>query len=164
MECSPYVLAATLAAHLQAHLAATRGGVPDRVAVYPHADPAVEFGCDMAWVGIGRVTPVPAGRCTNVWSLDLTAGVSRCYPVVDGNGAPPVPSVDSAARDVLDDGEAMRRAVLDAFDDDEVKIEGWSTTAPQGGAHTSRMTLTVTMSWGAFVEPGSPKLDGDPRG
>lgn len=117
----------------------------------------------MAWVGIGHVTPVPMGRCATVWNLDLTVGVSRCYPVAEGGEAPPAGAVDSAARDVLDDGEAMRRAVADAFESDEVKIEGWSTSPPQGGAHTSRMTLTVQMNWGEFVEPGAPMLDGDPR-
>ena len=169
MECSPYALAASLLANLQANLADTRGGAAVRVAVYPHQEPAVEFGCDMAWVGLGPIKPVQAARggCgVLLWELALTMGVHRCYPVADDGGAPDAAAVDSAARDLLDDGEAMRRAVLSAFDDDlggEAQIGGWRPVPPQGGSHGSRMDVAVQVSWGVMVEPGSPMHPRDPR-
>ncbi|QRY62753.1 hypothetical protein JVX90_00300 [Gordonia sp. PDNC005] len=166
MDCSPYRVAAGLLAAVQAHLADTRAGAAQRIAVYPHAAPAIEFGCNMAWVGVGSIAPIPGakGPCgTSGWTLDLTIGVARCWPVADGNSAPPTAAVDSAARDVFDDGEAMRRAVVDAFDDMEFTVKSWQPMNPQGGAHGSTMTVTVHVGWGAFVEPGSPMLPGDPR-
>ncbi len=168
MECSPYRLAASLLANLQANLADTRGGAASRVAVYPHTDPAIEFGCDMAWVGVGAVTPSqPAkGGCgVLVWDIALTMGVARCYPVAADNGAPDAAAVDSAARDVLDDGEAMRRALVSAFVDQGIthSVKSWQTRPPMGGAHASTMALSVQMQWGSYVEPGSPMQPRDPR-
>lgn len=168
MECSPYRLAASLLANLQANLADTRGRAATRVAVYPHTDPAIEFGCDMAWVGIGAVTPGQPARSgcgPIVWDIALTMGVSRCYPVADKNAAPDPAAIDSAARDVLDDGEAMRRAVLSAFAEQGITftVRSWAPRPPQGGAHVSTMTVSVQMQWGSYVEPGSPMHPGDPR-
>ena len=166
MECSPYVLAARLLANLQANLADTRAGAVDRVAVYPHPEPAIEF-CSMAWVGIGQVVPAqsqPRGGCgVLTWRITLTMGVHRCYPVHEGNIAPTEGEVDSAARDVLDDGEAMRRSVAAAFADDDPQITAWRTVPPQGGSHGSRMDVQVEMQWGSYVEPGSLPMPGDPR-
>ena len=165
MECSPYRLAALLCGALEVRLAETRAGVPSRLAVYPHEAPAIEFCADgMAWVSIGAIRPVNSGSaCALSWEIDLTAGVARCYPVVDGNAAPPVPAVDSAARDILDDGEAMRRAVVAAFDDEEAKVTGWRPMAPLGSAHGSTMSVTVRVGWGTYVEPRSALMPGDPR-
>lgn len=168
MECSPYRLAATLLANLQANLVDTRAGVVERIAVYPHPEPAIEW-CSMAWVGVGAITPAqPArGNCgVLVWTLDLTVGVQRCYPTMPDGSAPDPVAVDSAARDVLDDGEAMRRAVQSAFGDAllEFQVKAWRPIGPQGGAHGSRMEVQVPIGWGAMTEPDSPKLPGDPRG
>lgn len=170
MECSPYSLASTLLANLTANLTDTRGGVTDRTAVYPHTEPAIEW-CSMSWVGVGAIRPAPVaggrtGTHPSVWAFDLTMGVQRCYPTMQDGSAPPPAAVDSAARDVLDDGEAMRRAIVSAFDDEGIEyvLGGWRPIPPQGGAHGSRMDVQVPISWGAFVEPRSPMLPGDPRG
>lgn len=168
MECSPYVLASSLLANLVANLADTRGGVTERSAVHPHTDPAIEW-CSMSWVGVGQIRPAQSSGDIGVpvvWLLDLTMGVQRCYPLTEDGSAPPEASVDSAARDVLDDGEAMRRALVSAFGDADIeyRVTGWRPIPPQGGAHGSRMDVQVPVSWGAYVEPRSPKLPGDPRG
>ncbi|WP_411815665.1 hypothetical protein ACK8HH_17115 [Gordonia sp. LUNF6] len=167
MECSPYVLAASLLANLQANLADTRAGAADRIAVYPHQEPAVEFCDSMAWVGIGAIAPAqtkPVGGCgVLTWRLTLTMGVHRCYPVTEDGSAPDAAAVDSAARDILDDGEAMRRAVTSAFEDEQPQITGWRPVPPQGGSHGSRMDVQVEMAWGAYTEPRAPMLPGDPR-
>lgn len=138
----------------------------ERAAIHPHTEPAIEW-CSMCWVGVGQIRPSQPQRGLSVvvWTLDLTMGVQRCYPVTDDGSAPMEAAVDSAARDVLDDGEAMRRAIESAFSDDDVEhqITGWRTIPPQGGAHGSRMTVQVPIRWGAFVEPRSPMLPGDPR-
>ena len=166
MECSPYVLAASLLANLQANLGDTRAGAASRIAVYPHAEPAVEF-CEMAWVGVGQIVPAqtqPYGGCGVLsWRLTLTMGVHRCYPVMQDGSAPPAAAVDSAARDVLDDGEAMRRAVASALEDHSPQIVAWRPVPPQGGSHGSRMDVIVDVGWGSYVEPGSPMMPGDPR-
>ncbi|WP_298442583.1 hypothetical protein [Gordonia sp. (in: high G+C Gram-positive bacteria)] len=166
MECSPYVLAASLLANLHANLGDARGGVTERCAVYPHTEPAIEW-CSMSWVGVGTIRPAQPARGGGVlvWTLDLTIGVQRCYPVDPHGDAPSEAAVDSAARDVLDDGEAMRRAVVSAFEDADIEyvVTGWRPIPPQGGAHGSRMDVQVPVSWGAYVEPRSPMLPGDPR-
>lgn len=167
MECSPYVLADRLLNALASELTETRAGMPGRLSVYPHPEPAVEF-CEMGWVGVGQIAPAerkPSGGCgVLTWTVTFTMGVQRCYPVKDKNAAPSTVEVDSAARDVLDDGEAMRRAVASAFDDDEPTVTSWRSVPPQGGSHGSRMEVQVRMSWGLMVEPTSPMLPGDPRG
>lgn len=170
IQCSPYALASTLVAHLQGVLADTRAGVADRVAVYPHPEPAVEFCPSMAWVAVrqvapsnGRGTPPPGGCPPVTFLVDLTIGVQRCYPTTPDNGAPLAAAVDSAARDILDDAEAMRRAVRDAFDDLDYRVGVWRPVPPQGGSHGSRMEVSVLASPQVWVEPTSPQLPGDPR-
>lgn len=170
MLCTPYQAAAALLAALQGELAATRGGAVERLAVYPHPEPAIEF-CSMAWVGFrqvgpsdGKGIPAPGRGCAIVWQADLVMGVQRCYPVAPDNGAPPAVAVDSAARDVADDLEAMRRAVADAFADEEFRFGWWRPINPQGGAHGSRLDVSVQLTGaGAMTEPLSPMLPGDPR-
>lgn len=168
MRCSPYEYAASLLGALGQTLAQTRAGVPERMAVYPHAEPAIEA-CEMGWVGIGPVAPGDRDRldgCSRTWTLTLTVGVQRCYPVKEKNAAPTPVEVDSAARDVLDDGEAMRRAVLDMLDvlDESGRITGWRTIPPQGGMHGSRMDVQMVMQWGSFSDEAVPPFPGDPRG
>ena len=166
MECSPYALADNLLANLLVHLDKTRAGAVSRAHVVSHTNYAVEF-CPMAVVAVGSMKPVQVqrGGCGPfVWDLALTIGVHRCFPTHEHGAAPSPVEVDSAARDILDDGEAMRRAVGDAFDDDEYQVVEWRTLPPQGGSHGSTMQVTVRVSWGSFVEPRSGMLPGDPRG
>ncbi|MCF8610062.1 hypothetical protein L5G28_07785 [Gordonia sp. HY285] len=168
MECSPYRLAAMLAAALEANLRDTRGGVPDRLAVYPHVDPAIEFCPDgMAWVGIGSIRPAAGGgrgsACAISWDVEMVVGVARCYPTEENNGAPALAAVDSASRDILDDAEAMRRAVRDAFEDEEPLVSGWQPVPPRGGVHGSKLTVSVRVGMGDYTEPRSPMMPGDPR-
>ncbi|AVM01886.1 hypothetical protein C6V83_18075 [Gordonia iterans] len=164
IPCGPYPVAMALLAHLQAHLTETRAGAPDRVAVFPHDMPAGEF-CDQAWVGYRSVTPMttPKGGCASMWRAELTLGVTRCYPVMRDNGAPPAAHVDSAARDIADDLEAMQRAVRDALHGVTYTLGSWRPLNPQGGQHGSRLDVTVEIQLGAHVEPGAPMLPGDPR-
>lgn len=169
LECAPYGVAAMLLARLQEQLALTRAGVPDRMAVYPHAAPAIEF-CSMAWVGLRSVRPdAQIGRDQHCgvasWAVELTAGVARCYPVKQDGSAPSPVEVDSAARDVLDDFEAMRRAVDGLRSADVLPVIGrWSPMPVQGGSHGSTLEVIVSAGLGAFSDEVLARLPGDPRG
>ena len=168
LDCTPYGLAAAALAALQQQLALTRGGTPNRMAVYPRAAPALEF-CSMGWVGFRSVKPgqlIGRGQCgVASWSVELTLGVARCYPVMEQNAAPPVPSVDSAARDILDDFEAMRRAATALADIDGIMptFGNWVPLVPQGGGHGSTLDVSVTAGLGLFTDAVVPMLPGDPR-
>lgn len=167
LDCSPYGLAAAALAAMQTELALTRAGVPERMAVYPHASPAIEF-CSMGWVGFRSVRPdqlLGRGKCgVASWSVEMTLGVARCFPVMEKLAAPPVPAVDSAARDIVDDFEAMRRAVLHLTELDVEPVMGaWSPLPVQGGGHGSTLLVSVPASLGAFADQVLPMLPGDPR-
>ena len=161
-------IAGVLLAAMQTELAATRAGVPQRMAVYPHALPAIEF-CSQGWVGFRTIRPgqlLGRGACGVAdWEVALTLGVARCWPVQEGNAAPPVPAVDSAARDVLDDFEAMRRAVEAVRELDLIPTIGaWTPLNPMGGGHGSTLEVQVTAGLGAYCDEVAPMLPGDPRG
>lgn len=165
IACTVYEVAGQLLAHLQAHLTQTRAGEADRVFVSPHPEPVIEF-CvaGTAYVGIRQVTPrAPGKKCATTWKLDLTVGVHRCFPTEPDNAGPPEVDLDSAARDLCDDLEAMRRAVDEALAGHAWTINSWTSVPPQGGAHGSRMQVSVEVGLGAYTEPRSPKLPGDPR-
>ena len=167
LDCSPYGLAATVLAAMQTELARTRAGVPERMAVYPHASPAIEF-CTMGWVGFRSVRPdqlIGRGQCgVATWAVELTLGVARCYPVMEKNAAPPAVFVDSAARDVADDFEAMRRAALTLAELGVTPMLGaWIPLPVQGGGHGSTLAVSVSAGLGAFADEVLPKLPGDPR-
>lgn len=166
IACTVYEVAGQLLAQLQAHLTQTRAGEADRVFVSPHPEPVIEFCSNgTAYVGVRQVTPTaPAKKCASTWRLDLTVGVHRCFPVMEDNGPPPEVEVDSAARDLCDDLEAMRRAVDAAFAGQAWTINSWTSVPPQGGAHGSRMAVSVEVGLGTYTEPRSPMLPGDPRG
>ncbi len=169
LTCSPYGIASAFLVGFQQSLALTRAGVPQRMAVYPHTAPAFEF-CNMGWVGFGSISPdqpVGRGRCgVATWKLTIVFGVVRCYPVMEKNEAPPEAYVDSAARDVADDFEAMRRAVtsVSAELDLEPTFSTWTPINPQGGAHGSRFEVSVSPTLGQFSDEVRPMLPGDPRG
>lgn len=165
IACTPYEVASQILAHVQAQLTQTRGGEADRVFVAPHADPVIEFCArGVAYVGIRSAAAVqPKGKCAPVWRLDLSVGVFRCFPVMKDNGPPTEAAVDSAARDVCDDMEAMRRGVTAALAGQQFILGTWSTVPPQGGAHGSKLQVQVDFSPALFTEPTSPKLPGDPR-
>ena len=167
LDCSPYGLAAATLAAMQTELALTRAGVPERMAVYPHAAPAIEF-CTMGWVGFRSVRPdalIGRGQCgVASWMVELTLGVARCFPTMEKNAAPPAVFVDSAARDVADDFEAMRRAVLHLTELDVVPTFGaWTPLPVQSGGHGSTLAVSVSAGLGAFADEVLPKLPGDPR-
>ncbi len=162
MICTPYAAAAALLADLLVELGNTRGKAPERQAVYPHAEPAIEF-CSMVWVGFRGLKPMDQQRHCGVWVADLTVGIQRCYPVESDGGAPPAVFVDSAARDILDDAEAVRRAIAEAFEDEQHTVTGWRPVNPMGGSHGSRTDVSVAVAMGQYTEPLSAMLPGDPR-
>lgn len=167
LECSPYGIAGVVMAALQDRLIETRAGVPERMAIYPHALPAIEF-CSMGWVGFRSIRPgqlLGRGACGVAdWEVGLTVGVARCWPVEEGNAAPAVPAVDSAARDALDDCEAMHRAVEAVRELGLIPTVGvWTPLSPMGGGHGGTLEVTVTAGLGVYCDEVAPMLPGDPR-
>lgn len=166
IACTPYQVASHLLAHMQAHLTETRAGEVDRVFVSPHADPVIEFcAAGTAYVGVRSARPIQSklGKCAAVWQVELQAGVFRCFPVQRDNGPLPAVLLDSAARDVCDDMEAVRRAADEALAGMTVTSQTWLTVPPQGGAHGSKMSMLVEFSPSQYTEPLSPMLPYDPR-
>lgn len=176
VTCNPYAIAKALLDRLVLELAETRAGVPARASVVPSPQAAVIEQCSSAWVAVGGIAAAEA-RATG-WRGDpipepshrmtLTMGVYRCYPVDPKLAAPPAPAVDSAARDVLDDFEAMRRAALRAWWDaaeDEWDLEPvlglWRPVAPSGGRHGSTMEVSVTADLSMMSDEAAPP-DADP--
>lgn len=122
--------------------------------------------CDpgQAWVRVasiyqvGHTFPQPArpedlGPCGGIggWAVTLELGAVRCLPQPDLNGVlPTCEDYSEAARLVLADAHAMRRAVLccdwrDACDLGEagMVVGNWMPTGPQGACAGGVMSVTV---------------------
>lgn len=176
--CNPYSIAKQLCDQLAAELQATRAGAPTRMTVLTSPQAAVMEFCGAGWVAFGGISasngdggsPGPYRGTPQAYQLALTMGVYRCFPVEPNLGPPPVPALDSASRDILDDFEAMKRAAQNAWADDVVwddlypVIGNWRPVTPQGGGHGSTMDVTVmTPTLALFCDEATPPLPGDPR-
>lgn len=173
IACNPYGAAAILLAQFQGELADTRAGAPALMAVHQGLNVVAE-GCDSAWVAFGQGRPNDgrggAARlrpsAVVLWAFTLQMGAYRCYPITPTGAMPSLPAIDSAARDIADDAEAMRRAAVAAFDghrEIDVVAGPWTPIPPQGAVHGSTMEVQVSISMGAMADDVLPKLPGDPR-
>lgn len=174
IACNPYGAAAILLAQFQIELASTRAGAPALMAVHQGQNVVAE-GCDSAWVAFGPARPHDGRRgpahltpssSVVVWVFTLQLGAYRCYPTTATGAMPPLPAIDSAARDIADDAEAMRRAAVAAFAEHreiDVVAAAWTPIPPQGAVHGSTMEVQVSISMGAMADDVLPKLPGDPR-
>ncbi|QPO17023.1 hypothetical protein SEA_DEXDERT_26 [Gordonia phage Dexdert] len=176
--CSPYSLARLVVERAESELVASRAGVPERVGVVPDKPP-FEF-CAQLWALVTGIGPRPAqsqraataAACGPEWRVTVTVGVYRCEPVTNKNrpqDAPSVVALDSGARDLLDDAEALRRAILgadwDLIDVDRaaVTIGQMRTVGRSGGGFGVEWDLIVDTELGRFTDEAVPKLPGDPR-
>ncbi|QGJ95810.1 hypothetical protein J1770_gp24 [Gordonia phage EMoore] len=164
----------------QVEVAKTRAGGVDRVFVSPDR-PAGEF-CGQLWATVTSIVPKPARdkraatvkACAHEWRVSLTLGVYRCDPTYDQRNARPMDAVkpvalDSAARDLLDDAEALRRAILDAAWDDididreQVQLGAMRMTQRSGGSFGVEWDLMVDTELGRMTDEAATMLSGDPR-
>ncbi|QWY84712.1 hypothetical protein SEA_YUNGMONEY_26 [Gordonia phage YungMoney] len=175
--CNPYAIAKRLLDQLATELVEARAPLPKRMTVLTSPQAAVMEMCSTGWVAFSGITPSNgAGGSPGEFrgvapdhQIAMTMGVYRCFPVDPKLGAPPSALLDSASRDILDDFEAMRRAALRAWaDEDDWDLEpvlgGWRPVTPQGGGHGSTMDVSVTASLSLFSDESVAMLDGDPRG
>lgn len=167
--CSAYALAHTLLERMVGELATSRSGAPELAAVQVNPRPLIEF-CDEAWVSVVSVRPTstqPVTKfCGTEWMVQLNAGVHRaCYPTNEDNSRPDAALVDSAVRDMHDDAEAVRRALIGAFEEDDlpVVLGTWQPIGPTGGGFGGFWTATVTSDLGLMSDAAVPMLPGDPR-
>lgn len=178
--CSPYSVALFVLERAQAEVTTTRAGGIDRVFVSPDR-PVGEF-CGQLWATVTSIVPKPARdkraatakACAPEWRVSITLGVYRCDPTYDRRNSRPADAVkpvalDSAARDLLDDAEALRRAIIGAaWDDIDVDREqvqlGAMRMAPRsGGAYGVEWDLMVDTELGRMTDEAATKLSGDPR-
>ena len=178
--CSPYSVALFVLERAQAELATTRAGGVDGVFVSPDR-PVGEF-CGQLWATVTSIVPRPAQdkraatakACAPEWRVSITLGVFRCDPTYDQRNARPQDSqkpvvLDSAARDLLDDAEALRRAIIGAawpdIDVDPIQVQlGAMRMAPrQGGSFGVEWDLMVDTELGRMTDEAATKLTGDPR-
>lgn len=175
--CSPYALARLLVERAEAELATARAGVPDRVTVLP-SKPPFEF-CGQLWAAVTAISP-PSGSgahrtsvkaCGTFWRVGITLGVYRCDPTINEQHPeqPASPEVyDSGTRDVLDDAEALRRAVFGAdwqvVDvDPSGVVPGAARIVQSGGGLGAELDVVVDTELGRFTDEAVPMLPGDPR-
>lgn len=177
--CNPYALAALVVERAEVELQTARAGAPGRVAVVPNRPP-YEF-CDQLWSMVTAIAPRPSrnttstsvGACAGIlWRVSLTVGVYRCDPSIDKNRPADAPSpvrLDSAARDLMDDAEAVRRAIIAAdwalvdVDPVAVTVGNARTTGQQGGGFGVEWDLVVDTELGRYADEAVPMLPGDPR-
>lgn len=178
LGCSPYSIAQLLVERAEVEVATSRAGVPGRVGVVPDKPP-FEF-CAQLWALVTGIGPKPAeskraataAACAPEWRVSLTVGVYRCDPSVNQRRPEDPPSViayDSAARDLLDDAEALRRAILHA-DWDVIDVDRAAVTlgmmrqvGRSGGGFGVEWDLVVDTELGRFTDEAVPMLPGDPR-
>lgn len=174
--CNAYAVASLLVERAEVELQTARAGAPDRVGVLPDKPP-FEF-CGQLWSWVSSWAPRPAQRpstvksCASEWRLQVTLGVYRCDPSVNQSrpeAAPGVVALDSAARDLLDDAEALRRAILHAdwalvdVDPEQVQFGPMRVVGRQGGGFGVEHDVIVDTELGRFADEAVPRLPGDPR-
>lgn len=174
--CSPYAVARLLVERAEAELQTARAGAPDRSAVMPDKPP-FEF-CDQLFAVVVSYAPTPARipstvkSCATSWRVNVTVGVYRCDPSINSShpeDAPDPVALDSAARDQLDDAEALRRAILNAdwslldVDPEQVQVGPMRVAARSGGGFGVEHDVVVDTELGWFTDQAVPMLPGDPR-
>lgn len=165
--CSEYTIAGQLLACFVAALEVTRAGAPDMAVVHP-GDMVPDYGaCGLAWTRVVQVSPVPSKNvCVDQQSVTVELGVSRCYGASDPKTVPAPAVLDSAARDLADDAQAMRAAVLGFRELTGIRavLGVWRPRGPKGGIHGGTLQVTVAVELG-LVGPDelAPPLPGDPR-
>jgi hypothetical protein len=165
-----YVLARRLLDELSSRLDTTRAGQVEKAVVHP-GNMVPQYGCSLAAVRIVNITAAAAttpSPCPPGWFITFEMTVDRCYRTPDDNSMPPVPVLDSASRDMVDDADAMRAAALCAFE--RRQIGTWTPRGPSGGIHGGTMAVTVTSNLHCKCEVVWPSVDeliaplpGDPR-
>ncbi|AYR02664.1 hypothetical protein J1765_gp27 [Gordonia phage Gaea] len=176
MGCSPYAIARLLVERAEHELQTARADVPDRVAVVPDRPPG-EF-CAQLWAAVISYAPKPARTpstvksCAAEWRVQITLGVYRCDPSINPSHpeqAPDPVRLDSAARDQLDDAEALRRAILHAdwalldVDPEQVQVGPMRVVGRSGGAFGVEHDVVVDTELGRFTDAAVPMLPTDPR-
>lgn len=175
--CSPYAIARLLVDRAEYELRTARAGAPERVAVMPDKPP-FEFCCDQLFAIVTSYAPAPARNpstaksCATEWRVNLTLGVYRDDPSVDMSNpaaAPDPVRLDSAARDQLDDAEAMRRAILEAdwsllnVAPEQVQVGPMRVVTRSGGGFGVEHDVVVDTELGRFTDEAVSMLPGDPR-
>ncbi|QDH93181.1 hypothetical protein SEA_VERITY_27 [Gordonia phage Verity] len=175
--CNPYALARLLVERAEHELQTARAGAPDQVVVLP-TKPGIEF-CSRLWAAVTTITPKPSGKsrqatvgaCAAEWRVAITVGVTRCDPMVDQRHPEDLPDpvvYDSGTRDMLDDLEALRRAILGAnwsiVDVDPTQVTFGPTRMIQAGAGIAvEWDVLVDTELGRMADEAVPMLPGDPR-
>jgi hypothetical protein len=122
-------------------------------------------GSGQASVQVTSIAPLSIGKFPNLgvsgtldncssfeWAAELTMVVYRCVSVADGEGFPSADELTADATRILNDAQAMRRAMLCcAWRDDELGdarpiVPGrWTPLSPQGGCAGGQMPVTVLL-------------------
>lgn len=179
MDRMVYDLASELLDALVAALNLTRAGAPGLAVVHP-GDQVPQYGCALAAVRVVTVPPDPGTRPPfEGWETTFEMVVDRCYTTPADNSMPPLPVLDSHARDSLDDAGAMRRAALCAWQrefpapEQQRRFGVWTPRGPSGAIYGGAMQVIATglglvcgceQDWGPEVDERIPPLPGDPRG
>ncbi|AYR02919.1 hypothetical protein KNU20_gp25 [Gordonia phage Geodirt] len=177
MGCSPYALARLLVERAEHELQTARAGVPKRVAVMSDKPPG-EF-CAQLWACVVSYAPKPQKMpptlrscAATEWRVNLTIGVYRCDPSINQSHPEQAPDpvlLDSAARDMLDDAEALRRAIMEAnwsvvdVAPDQVQVGAMRVVQRSGGAFGVEHDVIVDTELGRFTDQAVPMLPADPR-
>lgn len=176
--CSAYAIASLLVERAQAELATARAGVPARVGVMPDRPP-FEF-CAQLFAVVTGSNPKPSkggqgatlAACGHEWRIAVTLGVYRCDRSINPQRPqepPNVVALDSATRDLLDDSEALRRAILNAnwdaveLDRSQVTFGPSRIVGRAGGAYGVEYDLLVDTELGRMSDEAVPMLPTDPR-
>ena len=164
--------ASRLLACLCSELAKTIGGPTCQCSLRPGtAPPPSDICCScsggngQASVQVTRIFPVIAGRfpqqgvsgqldncAAYEWAAEMTMTVYRCVSVVDEQGFPSFDELMADSRKILDDAQAMRRALLccdwrdDAAGDPQPIVPGeWRPIDPQGGCSGGSQSVIVAL-------------------
>lgn len=161
-------LAEALLACLCAELANTIGGSPCQCCLRPGTAPPPADACCACGAGQGQasvqVTRIfasqdfpragvsgPLTECTALGrAAELTLTVFRCVACVDESGLPSCDEMADDARKILDDAQAMWRAVVccDWRGDEQRFIPGeWRPLAPLGCCAGGTMSVTVDLGY-----------------
>lgn len=178
MGCSAYSIARLIVERAEYELGTTRAGIPKRVGVVP-GKPPFEF-CGQLWALVTDTVPRPAkagqgptvASCGYEWRVSVTVGVYRCDPSINQRhpqDPPAVVALDSAARDLIDDTEALRRAILNAdwesidVDKAAVAFGAMRNVNRSGGGFGIEVDLVVDTELGRMTDQAVPMLPGDAR-
>lgn len=175
MDLKVYDLGVELLNELMVSLATTRGGAPTIAAFHPGNQVPFE-GCPLAAVRTVNVIPIAARapNCPPEFSVTYEMTVDRCYPITNRGEMAAIPRLDSATRDLLEDGGAMRRAAMcaDWGRDARRTLGTWTPRGPSGAMYGGAMQVTATGvtlvcacngEWSGIDTRYTP-LPGDPRG